>query len=141
MKRGGRRGDRHGGDDNDRRVAERERKADFERTLPGLHELARDVVDGGDVIGVKRVAQTERPGQQARAEQRGMIAENADGPQPRARVQGQQEGVEGGDLVAQRRPGGGRHEAVLGLVRGAGRLARWRIGAQAKLSAHGNSIE
>ena len=48
----GDRGQHHHG-----RMAEREEEADRDRPLALLHQLARDVVDGGDVIGVDGVAQ------------------------------------------------------------------------------------
>ena len=52
-----------------RRMAQREEETDPDRPLAVLHELARDVVDRGDVIGVDRMPQAERVGQQRGAEQ------------------------------------------------------------------------
>ena len=51
--------------EDDRRVAEREEEADAERALAVLEELARRVVDRGDVVGVERVAQAERVSERA----------------------------------------------------------------------------
>ena len=53
----------------DRRVAERKEKADPDRTLALLHELAGDVVDRRDMVGVDCMAQAERIGQQRRAKE------------------------------------------------------------------------
>ena len=66
-RRGGERdADRH--QHHDGRVTEREEEADADWTLALLHQLAGDVVDRGDMIGVDRVAQAERIGQQRRAQ-------------------------------------------------------------------------
>ena len=56
-------------DDDDGGVAEREHEADGDGALALLHELAGDVVDGGDVVGVDGVAQAEAVGEQRGAEQ------------------------------------------------------------------------
>ena len=66
----GRGGEGHGDRqrDDDGRVAERKEEADADRTLALLHQLARDVVDRGDMVGVHRVAQAECVGQQRRAQ-------------------------------------------------------------------------
>ena len=50
-------------------MTERKEETDRDGSLAFLHQLARDVVDGRDVIGVHRVAQPEPVGQQRRAEQ------------------------------------------------------------------------
>ncbi len=60
-------GDRKGDDDG--RVPEREEKSNAYRLPALLHELARDVVYCGYVIGVHRVAQSERIRKQRRPEQ------------------------------------------------------------------------
>ena len=57
--------------DDDGRMAEREEQADADRALAFLHQLARDVVDGGDMVGVDRMAQPEHVGEQRGAEQSG----------------------------------------------------------------------
>ena len=63
-------------------MAEREEEADRDRTLTFLHQLARDVVDGRDVIGIDGVAQPEPVRQQRGAEQQRLIAEHQEGPEP-----------------------------------------------------------
>ena len=47
------------------RMAEREEEPDRERLLALLHQLAHDIVDGGDVVGVEGVAQAEHIGENA----------------------------------------------------------------------------
>ena len=71
--------------DDDGRMAEREKEADADRPLALLHQLAGDVVDGGDVVGVDRVAQAEAVGQERRAEQHriGVEGENAQAQAPK----------------------------------------------------------
>ena len=63
------RGDRDpGADQQDHaRVAEREEEAAADRPLAVGHQLARCVVDRGDVVGVERVAGAERPGRERHA--------------------------------------------------------------------------
>ena len=70
------------GQDHDRRVAEREEEADEDRPLPVLHELADDIVDGGDVVGVDGVAQPEDVGEEGRAQQHRMTGEHHPGAKP-----------------------------------------------------------
>ena len=50
-------------------MSEREEQASGQRLLAVLHELAGDVVDGRDMVGINRVPQAEAVGQEARAEQ------------------------------------------------------------------------
>ena len=53
--------DRH--EHHDGRMAERKEKSNADWALPLLHKLSGDVVDRRDMIGIDRVAQTERKGQ------------------------------------------------------------------------------
>jgi hypothetical protein len=56
------------GEDKDHaRVAEREEVAHAQRALTVVDQFARRVVDGGDVVGVERMAHTECVGQHSRA--------------------------------------------------------------------------
>ena len=55
-------GDEHAEREDDRGVPEREEEPDAERPLALAHELARGVVDRGDVVGVEGVAQPQRVG-------------------------------------------------------------------------------
>ena len=68
FQRGGRGGDARGNDQHDRGMPQGEEEADGHRALSILHQLARDVVDRGDVICVDRVPQAEAVGEQARGE-------------------------------------------------------------------------
>ena len=83
---GGGRRDRQRGQDDDRGMAEREPQSDRQRTLAILHQFADDVVDGGDVVGVHRVAQPEHPRQQGDTEQGRAVVERRPGPGPRAGI-------------------------------------------------------
>ena len=49
---------------------------------PRLHQLARDVVDRRDVIGIDGVPQPEAPGKQGRAQQHGLVVERDERPGP-----------------------------------------------------------
>ena len=70
-----------------RRMTEREVKADGNGAFALLHQLASDVVDGGNVIGVHRVAQAERVGEERGAqEQRVRRREEEEGQNPNDRV-------------------------------------------------------
>ena len=57
---------------------------------PLLHELARDVVDRADVIGIDGVAQPEGEGEQRRAEQHGMRPKYGGRKRPRGAVEREQ---------------------------------------------------
>ena len=62
----GERGSRDGGraENDDGRMPEREHESNGYGTLAVLHQLARHVVDRGDMIGVDGVTQAEAVGQQ-----------------------------------------------------------------------------
>ena len=68
-----------------------------DRPLALLHQLARDVVDGGDVVGIDRVAQPEAVGEEAGAEQHRMVVERDQRPGPGGDVGGDQQRVERDD--------------------------------------------
>ena len=63
-------------------MAEREEQADGDRPLALLHEFARGIVDGGDMVGVDRVAQAEGIGEQAEPSRTGWSREGREGPDP-----------------------------------------------------------
>ena len=73
-------------------VAQREKEADAHRTLPLLHQLARDVVDRRDVVRIHRVTQPKKVGQQRRAEQEGKGMEGGQRPQPRPEIEDNKNG-------------------------------------------------
>ena len=76
-------------------------EAGRERALALLHQLARHIVDGGDVVGVDRVAQPEAVGQERGAEQHRIVVERAQRPGPGRHVGGDQQRVDADDLAAQ----------------------------------------
>src|SRR5579862_472111 len=60
--------------EHDRRVSEREEETDTDGTLLLLEQLARRVVDCGDVVGVEGVPEAERVREHAQPRQRGVRA-------------------------------------------------------------------
>ena len=79
---GCRRGNAGGGQDHHGGMADGEEEADTDRALALLHQLAGDVVDGRDVVGVDGVAQAEAIGEQGGAQQDGLMAEYQQRPGP-----------------------------------------------------------
>ena len=79
-KRGGRNGSRT--QQHDCRVAEREHEADSDRTLAFLHQLARHIVDGRNMVGVHGVAQAEAVGEKRRSQQQRIVAKRESRPKP-----------------------------------------------------------
>src|SRR6202044_457351 len=82
LEREGGRGDGYRSDDDDGGVAEREEEAYGDGAFAFLHELAGDVVDGGDVVGVYGVAEAEAVGEKGGSEKHGEAVEGEDGPGP-----------------------------------------------------------
>lgn len=72
----------HGRGHDDRGMAERKIEPDTARCTARLHQLAHDVVDGGDVVGIDGVAQAEHPGQQRSRQHRRPVSEQREGPGP-----------------------------------------------------------
>jgi len=93
LQSGCRYGDRYGGKHDDGGVAKREEEADGMRCLVLLHQLADDIVDGSDVIGIERVPQSEDVGKQRDAEQRRPIRERDPCPAPGGEIADQQHAV------------------------------------------------
>ena len=93
--------DRQGRQHDDGRMAEREEEAHGHRPLALGHQLAGDVVDGGDVVGVDRVAQAEAIGQERRAQKDGMSVECRQRPQPGGDIGRDHDGVKARRLEAQ----------------------------------------
>ena len=82
-------------------MTERKEEADANRALALLHELAGDVVDRRDMVGVDRVPQAERIGEQRRSEQDRSIAQGDERPEPDENVAADQDGVDGDQPAAQ----------------------------------------
>ena len=74
-------------------MAERKEKTHADRPLALLHELARDVVDRRDMIGVNRVPQAESIGEQSRAEHHQPVAQSDERPKPDQNIAADQNGV------------------------------------------------
>ena len=69
--------------------------------LPLLHQLAHDIVDRRDVVGVEGVAQPEHIGEEGGAEQDGFAAEFGKSPGPGGEIAEQQKCVDGDQPRAQ----------------------------------------
>ena len=82
-------------------MAQREEQADADRPLALLHELARDVVDRRDMIGVDRVPKAKSVGEQSRAHQDRPIAKGGKRPDPHENIAADQDGVDGDQSAAQ----------------------------------------
>ncbi len=108
----GRRGDTDAGGEgeHDARVPEREEEPDPERLLAVLAELARRVVDRGDVVGVERVPQAERVSERAEPDEGGARARVVDEQAPAGEV-------EGGDRAAEEREATPVHPCTFGKAR------------------------
>ena len=98
---GRRRGDAGRGQHDHGRMAQGEEEAHGDGPLAVLHQLAGDVVDGGDVVGVHGVAQAEAVGEQGRAQEQRLIAEHQEGPGPRGQVGRDEQAVDADERAAQ----------------------------------------
>ena len=76
-------------------MAEREEQTGGVRLFALLHQLAHDIVDGGDMVGVDRMAQAEHPGEQRRAEYGGTIGKQGESPGPGQHVGENEAGKQG----------------------------------------------
>ena len=100
LRGGGHRRDCEHQSHHDSGVAEREEKSHRDRTPALLHQLAGDVVDRRDVVGIEGVPQPEAIGKEGRAKQKRILMECRDRPQPDADIGRHQERVEAGELAA-----------------------------------------
>ena len=103
--RRGSQGDDDGQTKNDGRMAERKKEADRDRPLALLHQLARHVVNGRDMIGVHRVAESEGVGQERRAQQNRMVMKGQQRPEPGPGVEADEQGIEEDNPASQAGPG------------------------------------
>jgi hypothetical protein len=85
--------------DDDGGVAEGEHESDGDGALAFLHELAGDVVDGRDVVGIDGVAEAEGVGEEGGSEENGEVVEGGDGPEPCGGVDEDEERVDAGNLA------------------------------------------
>ncbi len=72
------------------RMTEREEQPDRNRPLAFLHQFAHDIVDGGDVIGIDRVPQSEHISEDGGAEKRRPVGQRDHRPSPGSGVESQQ---------------------------------------------------
>ena len=77
-----------------------EKKKPTPPALALLHELARDVVDRRDMVGVDRVAEAERISEQRRSEQNRLGVQREQRPEPDENIAADQNGV---DAINRRR--------------------------------------
>ena len=81
-------------------MAEREIEATVEGSLPFLHQLARHVVDGGDMVGIDRMPETEAIGEQRGAQEHRMVGERDKRPDPGRDVDADEPGIDRNELRA-----------------------------------------
>ena len=91
--RDGRQRNGDGQPDDDGGVAEGKKESDAHGLFSFLHQLAGDIVDGGDVIGIDRMAQAEEIGGRGDQQQRRKVVESDQRPGPRQNVAPDQAGV------------------------------------------------
>ena len=80
-------------------MAQREHKAHRHGTLAFLHQFARHVVDGRNVIGIHRVTQPKAICKKRRSQQHGKMPEHNDRPDPRPGIHCQQQSVDTGNFA------------------------------------------
>ena len=78
-------------------MTEREEEPDGHGPPALLHELAGDVVDGGDMVGVDGVAEAEAPGEQPGAEQQRLGVEDDERKGPSRDIEGGEGNVDRDD--------------------------------------------
>ena len=82
-------------------MSQRKEKAEADRALAFLHQLAGGIVDRRNMVGVDGVAQPEAVRQERRPEQHCIAGKRSDRPSPGTEIGGDQNGVETDDLAAQ----------------------------------------
>src|ERR1700739_2602084 len=73
------------------------KKADSDRPLALLHQLARDVVDRGNVVGIDSVTKPEAVGQHGGSDQNRLPPERNESPDPGCQVGYNEQTVDSGD--------------------------------------------
>lgn len=87
-------------------MADREPQADRDGPLAILHQLAGDIVDRRDVIGVDRVAQPQAIGEKRGAQHQAVARKDAKGPAPDGDIDDDQRAHQQRDAALQGRSGG-----------------------------------
>ena len=80
-------------------MTEGEVEADSDGLLALLHELARDVVDRRDVIGIDRMPEAETIGEQSCAQEDRRIAKGDECPRPDSEIGDSEDGIEAENLA------------------------------------------
>ena len=80
-------------------MAEREKESNRDWTSAFLHQLACDIVDSCDVIGVEGVAQPEAIGEESHTEQQRLTMELDQRPQPSADIADDEERVDAAHIA------------------------------------------
>jgi len=82
------------------RMSERKEKSDGDGTFPRLHELARDVIDCGNVVGVHGMPQSEGVGNKSGSEQQRARGERSECERPSDDGRRNEQHVDGDDFGA-----------------------------------------
>ena len=82
-------------------MTERKHESHSNRTLALLHQFARHVVDGGDVVGIHGMPQAKTIGKKRGPQQQRVLAKREDRPNPRGHIEDEQDAVDAGDLGAE----------------------------------------
>src|SRR5262245_14058276 len=106
-------------------MAEREEEADADGSLAVLHQLARGIVDGRDMVGIDGVTQAKAVRQWGRRQQNRILHCGEQQKRPGSDVEADEEGIDGDEAAAQAGIGGApeqrktaEHTGVLRLGRG-----------------------
>ena len=83
-------------------MPEREKQADSDRLLALLHELAGDIVDGRDVIGIHGVPKAESIGHHGGPEQHRLPVKGYQRPGPHGHTERDQERIDDDDASPDR---------------------------------------
>ena len=93
------------------------KKPTRDRLFALLHQLARHVVNRRDVVGVHRMTQAERVGQERRAQQNRMIMKGDQRPNPSPGVDADEQRIHGDNPALQaRRDSRNVHDEIFNLI-------------------------
>ncbi len=74
-------------------MTQREKEANGDGTLVLLHQLAGDIVNGSNMIGIDGMAETVAPGKQRRSEEHGIVVKRQDRVEPTTYISCEQEEI------------------------------------------------
>lgn len=81
-------------------MPERKEKADRKGPPFVLHQLAHDIIDGRDMVGIEGVAQSERIGEDGSAHQHRPVGKADPSPKPGGYIGGDQDSVDDGSFAS-----------------------------------------